>query len=172
MGKKRLIKHICNIDLYLGSLALIILVIVTSSAVFMRYIVRKPILWQEEVQAFCQVWMVFLGGSVAFRTGSIVAIEMVVDALPEKLKRYFEYTIDAVVVVVLLFLAVQARAYLIQVFSRSGRPTPILQIPYTILYGVAPYGCVLMMLSYLCNRYLSPTVMKDFSIDYGKDVEV
>lgn len=154
MKNSKLLKHICNLDLYIGSLSLIILVIVTSTAVFMRYILKHPLLWQEEVQAFCQVWMVFLGGSVAFRTGSIVAIEIVVDALPQKARKIFEYFIDSVVIIVLIFLAIQCRAYLVQVFSKTGRASPILQIPYNVIYGIAPYGCIYMLFSYLCHRHL------------------
>lgn len=160
MRKRHWIKLICNLDLLLGSAILIGLVLVTSISVFMRYILRAPLLWQEEVQAFCQVWLVFLGGSVAFRTGGIVAIEMIVDAITPNYRRYFEYLIDFVVIFTLTYLAVQARAYLIQVFLRNGRATPILRIPYATLYGVAPYGCVLMLLSYLANRYIPHLVEK------------
>lgn len=160
MRKRHWIKLVCNVDLLLGSAILIGLVLITSISVFMRYILKSPLLWQEEVSAFCQVWLVFLGGSVAFRTGGIVAIEIVVDAIRPRLRRYFEYLIDFVVVFTLTYLALQSRAYIVQVFLRSGRATPILRIPYATLYGIAPYGCVLMLLSYLANRHIPHLVQK------------
>ena len=79
-----LIKILCNLDLIIAATALIILTLITSVGVFKRYVMNDPILWQEEISAFCQVWMIYMGASVAFRTGSHVAIEMLVDALPEK----------------------------------------------------------------------------------------
>ena len=169
--KKTWLKLLCNLDLFIASIAMIVLTLVTAAGVIMRYVLKSPILWQEEVQAFCQVWMIFLGASVAFRAGSIVAIEMFVDALPEKGQKIMGYVIDMIVLFVLSFLMVKSRAYIQQVFGQSGRPTPILRIPYTVIYGVAPYGCALMMISYTLSKYC-PKFIKGINIDVEADKEV
>lgn len=170
MQKKTWLKILCNLDLFIASAALIVLTLVTSVGVFMRYILKMPILWQEEIQAFCQVWMVFLGGSVAFRTGSHVAIEILVDTLPEKAQRVIGYIIDAIVLIVLIYLAINCRAYIAQVFGRSNRPTPILRIPYAILYGVTPYSCVLMLISYFASKY-APKFVESVDIEASREDE-
>ena len=168
--EKKWVKILCNLDLFIASIAMVVLTLVTAAGVVMRYIVKNPILWQEEVQAFCQVWMIFLGASVAFRAGSIVAIEMVVDSLPEKAQRIVGYIVDMIVLFVLSFLMVKSHAYIQQVFGQSGRPTPILRIPYTLIYGVAPYGCALMMISYVLSKYL-PRFVAAINIDVGNPEE-
>ena len=170
MKKKTWLKILCNLDLFIASIAMVVLTLVTAAGVVMRYIVKNPILWQEEVQAFCQVWMIFLGASVAFRAGSIVAIEMVVESLPEKAQRIVGYIVDMIVLFVLSFLMVKSHAYIQQVFGQSGRPTPILRIPYTLIYGVAPYGCALMMISYVLSKYL-PRFIAAINIDVGNPEE-
>lgn len=148
-----LVKVLCNLDLLIAVAALIVLTIITSAGVFKRYVLKDPILWQEEISAFCQVWMVYMGASVAFRSGSHVAIEMLIDSLPPKIQKVMGYVIDVIVLFVLVFLLVKSQAYVAQVFGRSGRPTPILRIPYTYIYGVAPYGCALMIISYFVSKY-------------------
>ena len=170
MKKNSWLKILCNLDLFIASIAMVVLTLVTAAGVVMRYIVKNPILWQEEVQAFCQVWMIFLGASVAFRAGSIVAIEMVVESLPEKAQRIVGYIVDMIVLFVLSFLMVKSHAYIQQVFGQSGRPTPILRIPYTLIYGVAPYGCALMMISYVLSKYL-PRFIAAINIDVGNPEE-
>ena len=170
MKKNSWLKILCNLDLFIASIAMVVLTLVTAAGVVMRYIVKNPILWQEEVQAFCQVWMIFLGASVAFRAGSIVAIEMVVESLPEKAQRIVGYIVDMIVLFVLSFLMVKSHAYIQQVFGQSGRPTPILRIPYTLIYGVAPYGCALMMISYVLSKYL-PRFVAAINIDVGNPEE-
>ncbi len=170
MKKKKWLKILCNLDLFIASLAMIVLTLVTAGSVVMRYVVRKPILWQEEVQSFCQIWMIFLGASVAFRTGSIVAIEMVVESLPEKAQKIVGYVVDVIVLFVLAFLMMKSQAYITQVFGKSGRLTPNLRLPYSLVYGIAPYGCALMMISYLLSKYL-PQFVKDIDIDVGKPEE-
>ena len=168
--KNWLLTILCNLDLLIATVALIVLTLVTSGGVFMRYVVKNPILWQEEVSAFCQVWMVFLGASVSFRMCGHVAIEMVVDALPEKYQKIANYVIDIIVLCVLLFLATNSQAYIAQVFGRSNRPTPILRIPYTILYGISPYACVLMLISYFTSKY-APDFVRDIDIDVSREAE-
>ena len=170
MKKKGWLKILCNLDLFLASVALAILTLVTFAAVIMRYVLKAPLLWQEEVQAFCQVWMIFLGASVAFRQGSIVAIEMVVDALPAKSKRIMEYIVDMIVIFTLTFLMVKSQQYIAQIFGRTHRGTPILGIPYELIYGIAPYGCALMIISYLLAKYL-PKFVKQINIDVSNNSE-
>ena len=58
-----------------------------------------------------------------------------------------------IVLFVLIFLCVKCQAYIAQVFGRSARPTPILRIPYTLIYGISPFGCVLMIVSYFVSKY-------------------
>ncbi len=148
-----LVKTVCNIDLIIACSALVVLTIITVAGVFKRYVVKDPILWQEEISAFCQVWMVYMGASVGFRTGSHVAIELLVDAMPKNLQKIISYLIDLIVLFVLVFLLVNSKDYIAQVFGRSGRTTPILRIPYTYIYGIAPYGCALMIASYFLSKY-------------------
>lgn len=170
MKKNPLLKLVCNVDMIIASIAMIVLTIVTAVGVFMRYVVKNPILWQEEVCAFCQVWMIFMGASVAFRQGSIVAIEMLTETLPEKAQEIVGYVVDILVLFTLTFLLVKSQAYITQVFGASGRPTPILRIPYSILYGIAPYGCALMIVSYFLQKYL-PGLCKELSIGDAEPAE-
>ena len=170
LKKKGWLKILCNLDLFLASIALAVLTFVTFAAVIMRYVLRAPLLWQEEAQAFCQVWMIFLGASVAFRQGTVVAIEMVVDALHEKGRKIMEYVVDMIVVFTLTFLMVKSQQYIVQIFGRTHRATPILGIPYELVYGIAPYGCALMIISYLLAKYL-PKFVKDVNIDVSNNTE-
>ena len=170
LKKKGWVKILCNLDLFLASVALAILTFVTFAAVIMRYVLKAPLLWQEEAQAFCQVWMIFMGASVAFRQGSIVAVEMVVDALPEKAKKIMEYIVDMIVIFTLTFLMVKSQQYIAQIFGRTHRSTPILGIPYELIYGIAPYGCALMIISYLLAKYL-PRFVKQINIDVSNNSE-
>ena len=73
--KNKILKVISNLDIAIAAIALIILIVLTSSGVFMRYIVGKPYTWLEEIQLFCMVWIVFAAGGAAFRTGNHVAID-------------------------------------------------------------------------------------------------
>lgn len=145
-------KLIGNLDIAVASIALIVLIVLTFSGVIMRYVVGKPYTWLEEVQLFCMVWIVFAGGGAAFRTGSHVAIEMVVEMFPESVQKIIGYLIDLVVFLVIAYLFYNSIGF-IQMFLKSGRSTSMLKIPLAAQYVIAPVSYILMVISYFWSKY-------------------
>lgn len=146
-GFIKIMKILTRLELLFAEVVLGALILVTVIGTLTRYFLRMPFTWIEEFQLACVVWIVFLAGSVAFYTKAHVAIEMVVDLLPESWKKIVSIFIGIVVVVVLAYVLRTSVQYL-GVFIRSGRTTSILKIPYTLIYGIVPVSCVLMMLEY------------------------
>lgn len=136
-----------NLDIAVASLTLALLIALTVLGVLWRRVFNQPFTWLEEVQLACMVWIVFSAGGAAFRCGNHVAIEMVVDLFPKKVQRVIGWMISAVVVLVLAYLFIESLGF-IQVFLRSGRSTPMLDIPYALIYGIAPVSFVVMIISY------------------------
>ena len=137
-----------NLDVYVSSVIMIILIVITFLGVVFRYIVGNPFTWLEEVQLMCMVWIGFLSAGAAFRTGSHIAIEMVVDALPKSAQKVVNWLIRIIVLLVLSYLFKQCIGYFL-LFIKNGRLTPVLRIPYSAVYFVAPLSCALMILSYI-----------------------
>ena len=101
----------------------------------------------EEVQTSCMVWIVFAAAGSAFRAGNQVAIEMVYDMFPKAGKKVLDIVISVVVVVVLAYLFYQSIGF-IDIFLQSGRSTPMLKIPYALVYGIAPLSYIDMVICY------------------------
>lgn len=153
MGKKISLKDILmNLDIIVASIALVVLIALTFLGVIMRYVVGQPFTWMEEVQLFCMVWIVFSAGGAAFRTGSHVAIEMVVELFSESVQKVIEYIVDIIVLLVVAFLFYSSLRF-INVFVVNGRTTSMLGIPMQVQYGIAPISYILMIVSYFGNRY-------------------
>lgn len=138
---------LANIDVFVAGIALAILIILTFLGVIWRRAFGAPFTWLEEVQLACMVWIVFASAGAAFRYGNHVAIEMIVDLMPKKIQKVFTAFISVVVVAVVFYLFIQSIGF-IQLFIKSGRSTPMLEIPYTLIYGIAPVSFILMILNY------------------------
>ena len=136
-----------NADLVVAAAVLALLILLTFLGVIWRRVFGAPFTWLEEVQLACMVWIVFASAGAAFRYGNHVAIEMIVDLFPEKAQKYFTIFISAVVVAVISYLFVQSIGF-IQLFINSGRSTPMLAIPYYLIYGIAPVSYILMIFNY------------------------
>lgn len=149
-----------NLDIIVASIALIVLIIMTFAGVIMRYIVGQPFTWLEEVQLFCMVWIVFAAGGAAFRTGSHVAIEMVVEMFPKNIQKIIGYIIDIVVFLVIAYLFYNSIGF-IQMFVKNGRSSSMLKIPMTVQYGIAPVSYILMIISYFYSKYFDKTTKEE-----------
>lgn len=158
--KNKFLKVLGNLDIAIAVIALVILIVLTSSGVFFRYALGKPFTWLEEVQLLCLVWIVFAAGGAAFRTGNHVAIEMVVEMFPKKIQKLIGVLVDIVVLLVIGYLFKQSIGF-VSVFVKSGRSTSMLKIPYYLMYGIAPVSYILMIISYFTSKY---TKIKDENV--------
>ena len=144
---KKALDTLVKVETALASVILVLLIACTFFGVIMRYIFSKPFTWEEEFQLACMVWISFLAAPVAFHTKSHVAIEILVDAFPKKVQRVVEVIIVILMYGILLYFFFRCFDFL-AVLAKTGRKTPILMIPYTWVYGIAPVSIVLMLISY------------------------
>jgi TRAP-type C4-dicarboxylate transport system permease small subunit len=155
MNYKRFEKFL-NFDLFVSCLALLILIVLTFGAVVMRYFINRPIIWGEEVQLFCIVFMVFFGAGAGFRAGAHVAIDFLVDLFPPKAQKTVETVIWLCSIAILCYFTVQSAGFVGQMF-RTRRTSEILDIPYFITYAAFPIGCILMILNYIFSTIVRLT---------------
>ena len=154
---KKILDILDKIEVAVASLVLLVLICVTFFGVLMRYIFNNPFTWEDRPPVsyylkVCMVWITFLAAPAAFRTKSHVAIEILVDALPKSLRKIVELLIPVVVYAVLIYFFFRSQNY-IAVMLRTSRKTPILMIPYSTIYAIAPVSIVLMLISYTEQKY-------------------
>jgi len=75
---------------------------VICAGVYYRYVLSDALSWSEEIAKFLMVWMTFTGAPIALRQGGHVAIELLPNALPGRMRH------AAQLVVFLIILALMA----------------------------------------------------------------
>lgn len=165
-SKESILMKLLNIDLVISGMAFIILVSITFIGVIYRYALSNPIIWLEEVQLVCMVFIVYFGISAAVRSGSHVAIDMVVDRLSENTRQIIEIIIWCIIMIVLGYLFIQSRKIVLQMFQRD-RATNILKIPYWLVSGSVPTGCILTMINFSIEYY--DRTLNRKNIDMGRE---
>jgi len=140
-------KLLGNLELFISGLSLIILVAVTAVGVLMRYVLNRPFSWQEEVQLWCYVWLSFFGGSLAFKHGGHVAIEVLVEIFPKPLQRVIGVFVYLVVSLLLIYLILNGFRFVMLQWE-IGRTTNVLHVPYYIVCIALPLGCLSMLISW------------------------
>ena len=149
-------KFICNLDAFLSGISLIIIVLITVAGVIMRKFVGQPIAWLEEMQIFFFVWLVFLGGSLAFRMGNQVSIDLIAARLSGKSRNILEI-IDYIVSIIVISYMLYGGWKLMHSPSVIRKVTPYFKIGYAWIDLAVPIGCALMILQYtviIINRLI------------------
>lgn len=135
-----------SLDLVLAGAIFCVLAVLTFTGAVSRYFLSSPFVWLEEIQMAMFLAMVFLGVGAAARTGGHVAIDVVTDLLPERLRRAIQVAVLLIVVLVSAFYAWESLQQVLGM-AQLGRATPILRIPTALIYSVVPIGFVLLILN-------------------------
>ncbi len=126
---------------------MVLLLGATAFGVVMRYFANSPLTWLEEAQMLFIVWLVFFGGSAAFRLHAHVSIEILVDIMPAWARKAVEVLVFLVVTAVLIFIACRGYEYVARLAS-GRRVSNVLRIPYALTYAAVPVGAACMLVNF------------------------
>jgi TRAP-type transport system small permease protein len=123
-----------------------LLVFLVSIQVFSRYVLNNPTSWSEEAANFTQVFLVFLGGTLAIFQKRTLRITFFVDRLPPRLSAAIELVMK---ILILLFLITLIWYSFFAIVRLHNQITPGLQLPKSILFVSVPLGGILMLIATL-----------------------
>lgn len=146
MKANKIINRVLGLDYVIAGISLSALILITFLGVIYRYFLNNPLIWEEEIQLALITWTIYFGAAAAFRSGSHIAIDMIVDMFPKPVQKVFDVLIYLVITYVLFFLMMNGYS-LVQQFVRTHRMTNILHLPSQYIYIAIPVGCGLMILS-------------------------
>lgn len=145
-NKLKWLEYLLSLDVLLGVGCMVVLVVITFLGAIMRYFFNNPFIWQEELQTWMITWAIFAGGSYAFRCGSHVAIEVLVETFPQKVQKMVEWFGFICTLAVLSFILYYSYKLNLQ-FYNMNKLTAILKVQSYKIYWIVPVGCVWMMVS-------------------------
>lgn len=138
--KGSLKKCLFNIDDYISVIALSGIILVTSLNVFLRFVVKSPLYWNEEVALSLFVWLTFVGMSSVMKEDGHVSIDYFVSKAPLPLRRVLSIFRYTVIYFILIFIFVYLGTGLT---LETTRVTSALSISLKYTYIALPIGGVL-----------------------------
>ena len=136
---------ITSLDSIISGVSLLLIIFMTVAGVVMRKCFGNPIAWLEEMQIFFFVWTIFLGGSIAFRKGGQVSIDLIAARLNPKARKVLDVFCYVVAMLVLIYLC---KGGFELAASVTKKVTPYFKISYKYIDIAAPIGCIIMMVQY------------------------
>jgi len=120
---------------------------IITSLVFLSAVARtakRPINWAQDVSLLLFAWVVFLGADMALRHADFVSVDMLVQKLPEKTRKFL-YNLWYVLIIVFLVLLIKYGIPLS--IKNSKRLFQTLGISYSWATISVPVGSFLMIIT-------------------------
>jgi len=129
-------RHLGRIEMVLSCFFLLVMVGIVGVGVFLRYVLKSPLIAGMNFAALLLVWMTFFGASFVYREKGHIAIEFVVSRFPAIIQRLVMVMIYGVIALTLIVTVVQS-GYLITVqwtqqIVALGIPRSFLSMPIAI----------------------------------------
>lgn len=144
----------------------LIMVLVVCWSVICRRVLKITFLQGEELARYLMIYVVFIGTSVGVKNKSHIGVEVFVDLLPEKAKRYakiFTETLCMLIFIVLFVLSIQMMQHLIATMQM----TTTTQVPMFCIFVCVPVSMFLGILHYVVEI---TELVKALSVKEGDDV--
>ena len=138
---------------------LIAMVVVVGAAVFLRYVLKSPLVAGVNFATLLLVWLTFFGASFVYRERGHIAIDFVIDRLPAFLRHTVMIAVYTIIGGILIIICVQS-GYLIEVqwkqeivaldIPRSFLSIPVLMTSMLMIFTTLRH--IVLEINVLINR--------------------
>lgn len=143
--KQKITLHLIihNLDAIVTAITLSLATIVVNANVLMRYFLKSPLLWAEEVATGLFVWTVFIGSAYAYRKKAHLGVDILVNALPSGIRSAVKTIMDVLGLFVLAMLTYVSVLYVVNTWTKL---TNTLRVPSWYISIAVPIGFGLSLL--------------------------
>ncbi|MGM0876680.1 MAG: TRAP transporter small permease [Bacillota bacterium] len=129
------------IDDTISTSALAIIILLTVTNVFCRFVLNSPISWIEEISLALFIWMVFIGISSAMKRDGHIGVDYFVQKMPKPLRIFFIIIRAAAIYYVLFYVMIYLGYDLTS--QAESKQTPVLGVSYQLIDIAVPIGGLL-----------------------------
>lgn len=115
-----------DFELYLGSFFLAVTSIIVTMNVFTRYFLKFTYHWAEEIAVGAFIWTIFLGFANAYKTKSLIGVEILTSILPQKCRNIVELVTSIIITILSVIMFYFSYKYV----AGSTKITAALEISY------------------------------------------
>ena len=134
---------ITNLDAIVTGATLALATVIVNANVLMRYFFKSPLYWAEEVATGLFVWTVFVGSSYAYRRHAHLGVDILVNALPGKIKLAVKFIIKILELLILVMLTYVSVLYVSNTWDKLSNT---LRMPSWYVAIAVPLGFGLSLL--------------------------
>lgn len=145
----------------IGGYVLIGLMLLTVVAVFTRKILNDPIIGVQDISEVSLVFVVFSAMAYAGWTGGHIAVDLIANAISDKVLRFIDTVIRTVSAILMAVLAWESALRAMEAY-REGEATNLISIKLYPFFWVIAVGFALFALALFILAWRSATRTSDY----------
>lgn len=131
----------------LASFFYIFIMLAVSLGVFMRYVMKSPLLWVVEITSYALLGFTFLGATWLLKRDGHVTMDFVVGMLKPRTQDIIEAITSFVCAIMFLIIAFYGALVTLDHFKRGlFDANAVLRIPQAYPLLIIPIGCLLLFI--------------------------
>ena len=138
--------------IWIAGISILLMSLIIPWGVFARYVLGTGSHWPEPVAVLLMVSFTFLGAAASYRAGAHIAVGMLTDRLPPAMRRQCELLVDALMVVICLFVMVWGMKLVLETMGQTLADLPWL--PVGLTYLPLPIGSFMTLVFVLEKIFL------------------
>ncbi len=149
-------QNLGKVEMVLSCSFLLVMVAIIGISVFLRYVLKSPLIAGMNFATLLLVWMSFFGASFVYREKGHIAIEFIVNRFPATIRKLIMVSIYSVIAITLITTVVQS-GYLIVVQWKQqivalGIPRSFLSLPI----GITGILMLMTTLNHILSEFQTP----------------
>ena len=141
---EKLCRWLDKVVLSVSGICLAALTILIFIQVICRYLFSNSLSWSEEIARYLEVWIVFICGAYALGRGQHVAMDLVINVVPEKVRFIFEKIHSLLFVFFSIFMFYYGVSFMIM--ESEQKMASLRMVPKNVVYLALPVSAVCMLI--------------------------
>lgn len=148
------------LDKYIEEIILVFLLSATSlltfAQVIMRYIVKSPLSWSEEISRYMFIWMIYIGVSYGVKRSAHIKVDFLMNLFPRPIKKIILVLSDLIFMTFSLFIVASGLGVATKIL-KLGQKSPALgiQMGYIYFATVIGFGLTFIRLAQNFKRHVT-----------------
>lgn len=134
-GYSFIVEKINKAITYVLTVLLMVMTVLIFWQVFARFVMGSPLSFSEEIARFCMLWLTMLGSAYAFRKGSLIAVDVLLELGGPIIRKVLKIAIPIISIVFAYILVIHGFELVDRVASQIAPSTrismkwPVLSVP-------------------------------------------
>lgn len=146
---KKLDRKIRALEMAVVSLSIISMTIIIFLNVVLRYVFKNSWTWAEELGRYIMIWLSLIGASLCVRDNVHVTMDILMNVLPEKMKKTLLFIIYTGSAFVSLYLGYLGWKFMYRVKVAKQFSTVMEFLPMWCVYLAIPISGILMAKNFI-----------------------